>query len=82
MQVTLALPLKLDFEVARNAVDESLAPTTQSGIPTGVPPLRRKIGSFKALPPNLTVVYRPWIDTLIQPYMAPARCISTPMTPT
>ena len=69
MEVTLAPPLKLDFEVSKNAVDESLAPTTQSGIPTGVPPLGRKIGTFKALPPNLTLVYRPWVDTLIQPYI-------------
>lgn len=69
MEFTLAPPLKLDFEVAKDAIDESLAPTTQNGIPTGVPPLGRTIGTLKALPPNLTIVYRPWVDTMFQPYV-------------
>lgn len=69
MEVTLAPPLKLDFEVTGRAATESLAPETQSGIPTGVPPLGRTIGTLKALPPNFTIVYRPWVDTVIQPYV-------------
>ncbi|MES1926459.1 OmpW family outer membrane protein [Salinisphaera sp. T31B1] len=69
MEVTLAPPLKLDFELAKNAEDESLAPVTRNGIPTGVPPIGKSIGTFKALPPNFTIVYRPWVDTLIQPYI-------------
>ncbi len=73
-EVTLAPPLKLDFEVSKNAIDESLAPTALNGengesIPTGVPPLGRSIGTLKALPPNFTIVYRPWVDTMIQPYI-------------
>ncbi|HET7315733.1 OmpW/AlkL family protein [Salinisphaera sp.] len=74
VEVLLAPPLKLDFEVAKDAIDEPLAPTALNGangetIPTGVPALGRTIGSFKALPPNFTIVYRPWTDTMIQPYI-------------
>lgn len=74
VEVQLAPPLKLDFQVSGDAVDKSLAPTALNGangetIPTGVPPLGRNIGTFKALPPNFTLVYRPWVDTLIQPYI-------------
>jgi len=69
MEVTLAPPIKLDFEVSKNAIDESLAPETQNGLKTGVPPLGRSIGTFKTLPPNFTIVYRPWVDTMIQPYI-------------
>lgn len=69
MEVTLAPPLKLDFEVTDRAANESLAPVTRNGIPTGVPPLGEKLGTFKALPPNFTIVYRPWVDTRIQPYV-------------
>lgn len=69
MEVQLAPPLKLDFEVTGRAATESLAPETQNGIPTGVPPLGSKIGTLKALPPNFTIIYRPWVDTMIQPYI-------------
>lgn len=74
VEVLLAPPLKLDFQVSKNAVDHSLAPTALNGsnadaIPTGVPPLGRNIGTFKALPPNFTIVYRPWVDTMIRPYI-------------
>ena len=69
MEVTLAPPLKLDFEVSKNAIDESLAPETNGGLQTGIPPLGQSIGTLKALPPNLTIVYRPWVDTMFQPYI-------------
>lgn len=74
LELILAPPLKMDFEVSGRAVDESLAPEALVGdnaepIPTGVPPLGRKVGTIKALPPNLTVVYRPWLDTRVQPYV-------------
>lgn len=69
MEVQLAPPLKLDFEVTGRAANESLAPVTQNGIPTGVPPLGTKIGTLKALPPNFTIIYRPWVDTMVQPYI-------------
>ncbi|AWN14567.1 Outer membrane protein W precursor [Salinisphaera sp. LB1] len=29
----------------------------------------QKIGTFRAFPPNFTVVYRPWVSTRIQPYI-------------
>jgi outer membrane protein W len=69
MEVQLAPPLKLDFEVTGRAATESLAPTTQNGIQTGVPPIGQKIGTLKALPPNFTIIYRPWVDTKFQPYI-------------
>lgn len=74
IEVALAPPLKLDFEASKSAIDESLAPTaldpdTGEAIPTGVPPLGRELGTFKALPPNFTIVYRPWVDTMVQPYI-------------
>lgn len=69
VEVMLAPPLKLDFQVTGKAANESLAEQTNSGIPTGIPPLGENIGSFKALPPNLTLVYRPWVDTMVQPYI-------------
>lgn len=74
VEVLLAPPLKLDFQVSGDAVDQSLAPTALNGangqtIPTGVPPLGRNIGTFKALPPNFTLVYRPWVDTMVEPYI-------------
>ena len=69
MEITLAPPLKLDFEVSKNAIDESLAPETNNGLETGIPPLGQTIGTLKALPPNLTIVYRPWVDTMFQPYI-------------
>lgn len=69
MEVMLAPPLKLDFQVTGAAANKSLAPETNSGIPTGIPPLGEDIGTFKALPPNFTLVYRPWVDTMVQPYI-------------
>lgn len=74
MEVMLAPPVKTTFEVTGDAVDKSLAPTALNGenadpLPTGVPPLGRKLGTLKTLPPNFTLVYRPWVDTLVQPYI-------------
>ncbi|WP_084188343.1 OmpW/AlkL family protein [Salinisphaera hydrothermalis] len=74
VEVQLAPPLKLDFQTSGDAVDKSLAPTALNGanggsIPTGVPPLGKNLGTFKALPPNFTIVYRPWTTTLVQPYI-------------
>lgn len=69
IEVLLAPPLELTFKLTGRAVDESLAPKTKTGIPTGVPAIGRKVGTLKALPPNLTFVYRPWTNTLFQPYI-------------
>lgn len=74
VEVQLAPPLKLDFQLDKRAANESLAPTAVTSaagdpIPTGVPAIGRNIGTFKTLPPNFTLVYRPWTDTLVQPYI-------------
>lgn len=69
IEVLLAPPLELTFKLTGRAVDESLAPKTKTGIPTGVPAIGRNVGTLKALPPNLTFVYRPWVNTLFQPYI-------------
>src|SRR5699024_3825197 len=46
-------------------------PTALGGLlKTGVPPTGRMIGRFKALPPNFTIVYRPFLDTVIRPYIS------------
>lgn len=74
VEVQLAPPLKLDFQLDKRAAHESLAPTAVTGahgdpIPTGVPAIGKNIGTFKALPPNFTLVFRPWTETRIQPYI-------------
>lgn len=73
VEVQLAPPLKLDFQLDKRAATESLAPNAVTGagdpIPTGVPAIGRDIGTFKTLPPNFTLVYRPWTHTLVQPYI-------------
>lgn len=73
VEVQLAPPLKVNFQLAKSAANESLAPNAVTGagdpIPTGVPAIGKNIGTFKALPPNFTLVYRPWTQTLVQPYI-------------
>lgn len=73
-EVTIAAPISLDLVALDRAVNESLAPYVlgqpgSGGIPTGVQPLGEDLGSVKAFPPNLTLVFRPWVDTMIQPYI-------------
>lgn len=71
-EVMLAPPLELTVEVRDRAADESLAPYIfENGdkLATGIQPIGKTVGTAKALPPNFTIVYRPWVDTLIQPYI-------------
>lgn len=73
-EVLLAAPLKLEFQ-ARGAVANkpvaSYAITDQSGdpLPTDVGPIGRTIGILHALPPNFTIVYRPFLHSIIRPYI-------------
>lgn len=69
VEVLLAAPLEVTFETTGRAIDESLAVQTRTGIKTGVLPVGRTVGTLMALPPNFTIVYRPWVDTMIQPYI-------------
>jgi len=73
-EVTIAAPIKLDFQVTGRAANESLAPEvlddgTGNAIATGVPPIGKNIGTLKTFPPNISFVYRPWVDTAVRPFI-------------
>lgn len=73
-EVTIAAPIKLDFQVTGRAANESLAPEvledgSGNGIASGVPALGNNIGTLKTLPPNISFVYRPWVDTAVRPFV-------------
>ncbi|WP_348765696.1 OmpW family outer membrane protein [uncultured Salinisphaera sp.] len=73
-EVTISAPIKLDFQVTGRAASESLVPTvlddgTGNAIATGVPPLGENIGTLKTFPPNISFVYRPWVDTAVRPFV-------------
>ncbi|RJS93113.1 OmpW family protein [Salinisphaera sp. Q1T1-3] len=74
-EVTLSAPIKLDFQVSGLAATQSIAGDALSGngpgntIPTGVPTTGRNIGTLKTLPPNISFVYRPFVETRVQPYI-------------
>ncbi|MDN5874766.1 MAG: hypothetical protein L0H29_10345 [Sinobacteraceae bacterium] len=73
-EVLLAAPLKLDFEARGTVATEpvaSYALKDQSGdpMPTDVGAIGRKIGTLHALPPNFTIVYRPFLHSIIRPYI-------------
>ncbi|WP_348761921.1 OmpW family outer membrane protein [uncultured Salinisphaera sp.] len=74
-EVTISAPIKLDFQVDGAAATSSLAPDALGGngagntIDPGVPTLNRNIGQLKTFPPNISFVYRPFVETRIQPYI-------------
>lgn len=74
-EVTISAPIKLDFQVSGLAATQSIAGDALSGngpgntIPTGVPTTGRNIGTLKTLPPNISFVYRPFVETRVQPYI-------------
>ncbi len=74
-EVTISAPIKLDFQVSGAAVNQSLAPDALNGngannsIDPGIPPIGRNIGTLKTFPPNLSFVYRPFVESTIQPYI-------------
>jgi hypothetical protein len=73
-EVTIAAPIKLNFQVSGRAANQSLAPTvledgTGNAIATGVPPIGENIGTLKTFPPNISFVYRPWVDTAVRPFV-------------
>ncbi len=74
VEAFLAAPLKLNFETRGTLGTEPVAQealTGNSGDPltTGVPAIGRAVGSLHALPPNFTIVYRPFLDTFVRPYV-------------
>ena len=73
-EVTISAPIKLDFQVTGRAANESLAPEvlddgSGNSIDTGVPALGQNIGTLKTFPPNISLVYRPWVDTAVRPFI-------------
>ena len=74
-EITLSAPIKLDFQVDGIAATQSIAPDALQGngpdqtIPTGVPTTGRNIGTLKTFPPNISFVFRPFVDTRVQPYI-------------
>lgn len=78
LEANVAPPLKFYIYANQKAANQSLAAlafkTCDSsgnctGIPTGVKPIGRTIGHFRSLPPNFTLVYRPFLHTVIRPYI-------------
>lgn len=74
VEVLLAAPLKLNFETRGTLGTEPVAREAllgNSGDPleTGVPAIGRSVGSLHALPPNFTIVYRPFLNTFVRPYV-------------
>lgn len=73
-EVLLAAPLKLQFQtrgVLENQPVTKEAIGGQPGDPLdpGVPVIGRKVGYIHALPPNFTLVYRPFLHSIIRPYI-------------
>ncbi|HEU0195877.1 MAG TPA: OmpW family outer membrane protein [Nevskiaceae bacterium] len=73
-EILLAAPLKLKFETRGRLINQSIAGTAlnlQPGDPllTGAQPVGRTVGYIHALPPNFTIVYKPWLHSIIQPYV-------------
>lgn len=64
----LAPPVKTDFQITGNAQKIGSNPATPAGQTLGGP-IGSKIGTFKSLPPNFTLVLRPFTDTTFQPYI-------------
>src|SRR5699024_7711404 len=62
IETMLSAPLDFTLELRGKAVDEALVP----GL---LHPVGKTIGKTKALLPNLAFVYRPWVDTTLQPYV-------------
>lgn len=78
VEIAIAPPLKLEFDAHGTLASQSIGPyalQNQPGqpagdpLPTGVGPLGTKLGTLHALPPQFTLVYRPWLHTLIRPYV-------------
>lgn len=68
LETLIAPPLELTIELRDRAIDEPLArhPITGQAL---IPAVGKTVGNTTALSPNLTLVYRPWVHTRIQPYI-------------
>lgn len=59
VETIVAMPLTIAVRAGGTLASESLAPYALDVLPTGVPPLGTELGETRALPPVLTLVYRP-----------------------
>lgn len=69
VETALALPFTIKFNTAGTLRDDSIAPYALGGIPTGVPPMGKKFGETKVLPPVVTLVYHFRLDKPLRPYV-------------
>lgn len=74
VEALLAAPLRLKFQARGELASEPVARTAlrnQAGdeIPTQVPAIGQDIGMLHALPPNFTIVYRPFLHSFVRPYV-------------
>lgn len=71
LELILAPPnmAKIEMRAEGALAEESLAPYALGNIPTGVPPAGNELGTVNALPPMLTVVYRPMKKQRFRPYV-------------
>jgi outer membrane protein W len=68
VETVLGLPFEVKLKATGTLRDESLAPMAL-GIPTGVPPLGEDLGTAKAAPPTVTLVYNLYNKGRVQPYV-------------
>jgi outer membrane protein W len=66
-ELALAPPLLLDFQ-AKGAAGR-IGEKPPFSLLTGGKAVGQYVGDFKALPPSFTFVFRPWTDTVVQPYI-------------
>jgi outer membrane protein W len=70
LEFQLAPPLDFKFYATGAAAHKAIAAKALGGrLNTGVPAIGEKIGRFQSLPPNFTLVYRPFTHTAIRPYI-------------
>jgi len=68
IETVLGLPFEVKLKATGTLANESLAPMAL-GIPTGVQPLGEELGTAKAAPPTITVVYNLRDKGRLQPYV-------------
>jgi outer membrane protein W len=74
VETVLGLPFEVKLKATGTLRDESLAPMAL-GIPTGVPPLGEDLGTAKAAPPTVTLVYNLYNKGRVQPYVGAGAAI-------
>lgn len=68
IETLIAPPLELSIELRGRAIGQPLARNPLTGRAL-IPAVGKTVGTTDALSPNFTLVYRPWVNTMIQPYI-------------